>query len=88
MNKELLQQARDALQCAATDMSPIYWTLAALDAEIAKPEPVDREEEIPDVLGLAHRYATTYANRHLEVADEWLRLEAAVRALGVPKGLQ
>ena len=48
MTKALLQQARDALQYAADDMSPISVdnctcpvcvALAALDAELAKPEP-------------------------------------------------
>ena len=59
--------------------------LAALDAELAKPEPIDREAEIQKVLGLAHWYAMICTISHLETAVDWSKLEAAVRALGVPK---
>ena len=109
MNRELLQQARDALEDNRSGMAYIRqshgdlygvgWeraeqkaqkALAALDAELAKPAPKDREEEIQKVLGLAYQYATAYSMPHLDVAApaaaaEWLRLEAAVRALGAPK---
>ena len=104
MNKELLQQARDALEDNRSGMAYIRqshgdlygvgWeraeqkaqkALAALDAELAKPEPVDREEEIQTVLGRARQYLTTHRTFDLDTTAHWSRLEAAVRALGVPK---
>ena len=64
---------------------PSYLAAPSLIAELAKPEPVDREEEIQTVLELARQYLTTHRTFDLDTTTHWPRLEAAVRALGVRK---